>query len=479
MAAVAIIVALSLDAAVPTTAIVRPLLVALTVTLAVQFIASLLTRNAMIGAYVALVPILVLVGIEAVLIGVGVVAVPLVVASARRRRLAVIDWRFVTRALNVSSAALLAISLASSFAGGAFSLPARSSSPIVIAPLDLPDIFVILLDAHPRADTLAAQFDIDNSSWLAAMKGSGFDVATNSRSNYNLTQLTLPSVFAFQHVLEQPGIRPDVSPADQWRSLTRALNRARGLDALHAAGYEITTITSPSESTALTAADVVIDGDEVGGFENTLLARSLVRHIMPDVQRQLVADQYRDALSDDFDMLEQLGTPADHPRFVFAHIFAPHPPFVFDADGRAQGPAPCFPESCQLWDSGYRGDYEPVRAQLRGFVEWTDDHTLDAVRAIQAKAKRPPVIVVFSDHGLRHDPRDRAEVTSSLFASSTPGRPGLFPDDTTPINILPRLLNAYAGTSLPLATEDIYWTDMVTMGATGPLTLVPLPVSVP
>ena len=55
--------------------------------------------------------------------------------------------------------------------------------------------------------------------------------------------------------------------------------------------------------------------------------------------------------------------------------------------------------------------------------------------------------------------------------ASTPGHADLFPDDATPINILPRLLNAYFDADLPLAREDSYWVDWRTLRTRGILAL--------
>jgi hypothetical protein len=67
----------------------------------------------------------------------------------------------------------------------------------------------------------------------------------------------------------------------------------------------------------------------------------------------------------------------------------------------------------------------------------------------------------------------------SLLLARTPGHPGLFPDDATPINMLPRILNAYAGSSLPLATEESYWTDREGIPAHGLFDVVPIDPEAP
>jgi hypothetical protein len=96
-----------------------------------------------------------------------------------------------------------------------------------------------------------------------------------------------------------------------------------------------------------------------------------------------------------------------------------------------------------------------------------------------AKSARPPVIVVMSDHGGRSDLSDRAEMLRSFFVARTPGYPGLLPEDMTPVNLLPRLLNAYVGVDLPLATETSYWTDLEETSSRGRLDLVPIDPTIP
>jgi hypothetical protein len=49
-----------------------------------------------------------------------------------------------------------------------------------------------------------------------------------------------------------------------------------------------------------------------------------------------------------------------------------------------------------------------------------------------------------SDHGSRGFAAENPdEMLLNFFASATPGVPGLFPEDATPINVFPRLFGAY------------------------------------
>ena len=63
----------------------------------------------------------------------------------------------------------------------------------------------------------------------------------------------------------------------------------------------------------------------------------------------------------------------------------------------------------------------------------------------------------------------------SLLLAATPGHPGLFPDDASPVNLLSRLLNAYTTIQVPLSSEEDYWLDtreVERKGLLGPLRAV-------
>ncbi len=60
----------------------------------------------------------------------------------------------------------------------------------------LPDIYLIILDAHGRQDVLKNKFGYDNSPFIQELGDLGFYVATCSQSNYASTNLSLSSVFS-------------------------------------------------------------------------------------------------------------------------------------------------------------------------------------------------------------------------------------------------------------------------------------------
>jgi hypothetical protein len=302
------------------------------------------------------------------------------------------------------------------------------------------------------------------------MASLGFEVASDSHSNYDMTVLTLASML---NAGQLPSLVPS-PPRDvyeQFRTLTRLINRASAVDGLRLAGYEIVTIPSEYQEAALFTADRVIDDGTLTSFEINLLSSGNIPQLIGGLERTWLPGQHRARIAETFDALEALAAERSAtPKFVFAHILSPHMPIAYAEDGGPAEPLPCYPNSCSLFDLGDRyGDalLGPERDQieaLNGAVERT-------VRQIQARSATPPVIVLFSDHGMRNHEADRDEMLRSLFLASTPGHPGLFPDDVTPVNVLPRLLEAYTPVRLPYATEESYWVDIRNVLESGLLNL--------
>lgn len=460
----------------------RPLIVGAIVVVVVQLAVSGATRNRHLSAaFVVLVGLNLLGMAQIALAIVLILSVVIALYAARRRDLAALPWRATTRLMNTISLITLTLAIANSVQTGALTpLGGQSSGPRGVAAPSLPDIYLVLLDAYPRSDTLAHDFSYDNEPFLDQMRSLGFDVATDSHSNYNTTVLTVPSMFNMAQVTDLPGVTSSDSLRSEYRALSRAIDHARALDAIRAAGYETVSIPSGFSSVAVYSADRVIDGGQLTDFEYSVLQQGALPHIWPDVVGPWLIGQHRDRVMTTFDTLGELAAErTDHPRFVFAHVLSPHAPIAFGPKGEPRDGWPCFPEVCGIYDGGQRfGDdaLEPIRDQ----VVFLNTVIARTAEQIQTNSQRAPVIVFFSDHGSRYDYADPDETLRSFLIASTPAHPNLFPDDTTPVNIIPRILNAYAGSGIPLASEESFWADLRKNENGGPpFELVPWVVRAP
>ena len=264
---------------------------------------------------------------------------------ARRLR-----WRMIGRFFSsVTAILLLAIGI-QAFQAGTFSLviralteeaPFRSDLPAAaVAPADAasqPDVYVLLLDGHARPDVLRRVFDHDESGFVTALEDRGFDVATQSRTNYALTVQVMASMFNMRPLDQIAEVRPllDRTASRPAGSIIRtAINDGPVLDRLREQGYELIALASSYEEPALRSVDRWIDTGELNEFEVNMFRRTILRPILPVVAPDWVSSSYRSRVENEFRTLAEIAAErGSRPKFVFGHLPSPHAPWVYNADG--------------------------------------------------------------------------------------------------------------------------------------------------
>jgi hypothetical protein len=137
--------------------------------------------------------------------------------------------------------------------------------------------------------------------------------------------------------------------------------------------------------------------------------------------------------------LERLGElPAlPGPKFVFAHIVAPHWPHVFGPNGEKVHE---HPDST----SGYRNQVIFINKQVLPLLE-----------KIIAASATPPVVLLQGDHGaVVESLEQRMSILSAYFL---PGSRLDLPEDISPVNSFRVVFNAYFGAKLPLLENAAYY----------------------
>jgi hypothetical protein len=318
-----------------------------------------------------------------------------------------------------------------------------------------PDIYVILLDGYPGSRA-AASYDPswDWSAFPESLEARGFEVLADSRSNYTRTDLAMASLFGMRHVTP-------LDPTPGASSLRSLLDRGPARQAIRAAGYEMTAISSGFAFVDVHSADRYIDPSEVGEFELALLRSTNAGRLLTLLVPDFAAEQQRRRIQSTFVALEGLAAEdGGRPRLTFAHVPAPHGPFVYRADGAALNEGlPAF----YNYSPTVRGitRAETITRSLDQ-ATFTADRTLRALDRILG-ADPSAVIAVFSDHGPgvdfhQEDPFGGGleERVSNLMALRAPGDGPRLVAGTTPVNLLPLLFNAYLGTEIPFVADDTF-----------------------
>jgi Sulfatase len=367
-------------------------------------------------------------------------------------------WFRITSLLNLFLAAFVAI-LVVTIAVRRISVP---TIPIpaewqAVPATNSPDIFLVLADAHGRADVLRNSYDYDMSALELQLSDDGFDEASNSHANHVLTRFSL-SVLLNGRPFSELG-QDMTAPVDE-RIAYAAVQSSSAAHLLHSAGYETVVVSSGYDHLGLRSADRFIDVGPRNEFEQSIIMNTAAGHVFDAATGYLVAAEHERVFRE-FDVLKSLAAePSSQPRFVLVHLPSPHEPIALQAD-------------CTLrpWDSyslgavgrdNHKGDDLAVR--LSADQTACIDSLLGPAITNLVRARPNAVVILFSDHGPEElldwrepDEPGEGDRFANMFLARTPGHPDLFPDDVTLVNVLPMLFNAYLGTDLPLHPNDLFY----------------------
>lgn len=325
-----------------------------------------------------------------------------------------------------------------------------------------PDVFVLLLDGYGRADQLQRVMGWDNGPFLQGLRDKGFKVLENNRSNYCQTALSLGAMLNLDYI---QALLPNVSPEDGARDpLIELVNRPKIARDLRAAGYESIAVTTGFPSFEFPGFDLVVsDPPPVTYFESVLLSFFPV-----DISDQTSESQFdarRKTLTNAFTELKKLAVPTSRPRFVFAHIIAPHPPFVFDGEKAAPKPLGGF----NFFDGSdymtFVGNRDSYTKGYRGQLAWVNARVEELLRTLTSRAGRQPIILIQGDHGSKRglDQNDRSktdlqEAMSPIAAYYVPKAIGdQIDDSTTPVNVMRLVAGYVTGRELGKLPDKSYY----------------------
>lgn len=326
----------------------------------------------------------------------------------------------------------------------------------------LPDIYYIILDGYGREDILNRFFGFDNSRFTGYLEKKGFFVARQSHSNYSQTYLSLASSLNGNYI-DRLVERIDIRSKNR-RPLIRLIRKGAVARFLKKAGYSIVTYKSGYTGIQLIHADVRKNRwPFFSEFESIILKSTLFSRFFSS----MLYRSHRSRIGYTFDSitgLEEVKTP----KFVFAHFFIPHPPFVFDRDG---GISPSYPFNLGDGLSFYQFDtYQNYIGGYRGQVQFTNRRLRQMIDGIISDSTIPPVIVLQGDHGpgsMYHPENIRKtnirERFSIFYAVFLPEEyRGLLFHDISPVNTFRVIFNTVFQTGLRKLENKSYYSNWTT-----------------
>ena len=267
-----------------------------------------------------------------------------------------------------------------------------------------PDIYYIILDGYGRQDILQTFYAMDNSPFLNELAARGFYVAEESSSNYIQTMLSLSSSLNMDYLqtLQANGI-----DLENRGDLVRLVENNKVRSLLAQNGYQLISFRNEYKATIPTA-EIYYDDSQTGiahpltAFESILIDHTMARVLshVPVLHRALIEmpyDTHRQYILSAFTKLQEVPV-MDGNYLVYAHIIAPHPPFVFDERGNDVTHA----EPFTLHDANYYMREHSQKNYIAGYrrqIQYVNTLVLETVDAILTQSTTPPIIILQGDHG--------------------------------------------------------------------------------
>ncbi len=289
-----------------------------------------------------------------------------------------------------------------------------------------PDIYYLILDGYASRLTLEKFYKYNNSPFYKALSKQGFRFCDSAFSNYYSTTKSLCATLNMRYTSEQ-------------ENALHGLRTNRLFSILKNNNYRIYHLRSGYVVTgSFVQADSTVDIGGPNEFEISLLKHTALR--LDDAFGFFAIKR----LQSQFKKMYSLADISAQPKFCFMHFVAPHPPFVFEKDGKIRSK---HLSDENLWEpeQHYIDQLAYVSTQISQFLNYL------------LKKNPNAVVVLQSDHGPYGSAKTAEEIFESragiLYAYRAPD--GLkFPNRTSSVNTFPYLLNGLFGTSIPILRDS-------------------------
>ena len=220
---------------------------------------------------------------------------------------------------------------------------------------------------------------------------------------------------------------------------------------LKSIGYQYIFFTSWVDITRDSKfADIIYNTLRVSEFSSVFFRSTALRAFAPN-------DAYLTTVHT-LSKLKEVPNLSEKPKFVFAHIVSPHPPFIFDREGNEKSNTAYNPRGDQWVDK-------------EGYVDqivFLNKKVLEIVDILMNRSNKPPVIIVQADHGSEtvqgwlKDPTkarfdERSYILNAYYLPEG-GREIIY-NTITPVNTFRIIFNYYFSQAYELLDDKVYFSN--------------------
>lgn len=320
-----------------------------------------------------------------------------------------------------------------------------------------PDIYFLVFDAMPSTNAMKAYWKYDNSSLDSFLLRENFYTSLHSKSNYNLTVLSVSSTLNMDFLptidLKQDETKMyfKASASIMNNSLTKILDK----EGYTMKQYQPVSFNNTDWKGALFFSDMLY----MNYFYKTLPGR-IYRDLGWNLSK-INAGSFKDGGLSKFEkrniysekflhqtielVKKSCQLKKEKPQFIYAHFQVPHDPYIFDSTGKLKPTKLTF----QLKEE----DHPAAFIQQ---VQFANKIIADLVKTIKTKNKKNTIIIIEGDHGFRNIYGKKGYMTfENLNTFYFPDKNyKLLYDSISPVNSFRVVLNNFFAANLPLLKDS-------------------------
>jgi len=336
-------------------------------------------------------------------------------------------------------------------------------------PSTKPDVYYIVLDCYPGTLFLKQFMKYDNSSFDEELEKKGFHVIRDPKSNYNRTAFSLASSLNFEY-LKGVFNNMKISPKYYNRAKLTIKNSAV-TEIFKYYNYQFFNLSifdfdnAPSirreNFLSLPEKNVLLYNTLPERLKNDLLWNLRVgKYAIPAIQKlfernaneieyeEIGRRNYNNTITDSLVKISSQNNAS--PKFIYAHLYLPHPPFFYNEAGKEN-------------DLKYVIQEESLRNKelFISYLKYTNKIILEIISEIIKNHGSNSVVILQSDHGF-NDYEGGPTFPETFFQNYSafyfPDRDyTAFYDTLSNVNTFPILFNKYFNTRFQLQKDTTFF----------------------
>ena len=203
-----------------------------------------------------------------------------------------------------------------------------------------PNVYHIILDEYTDNEILLKKFGYNNEKFLEFLNKNGFYMPDKTFSTFGSTPNELNLILNMDYPISSGWV------SDAYQDL----KTNKVMSTFSDQNYSVIETNSAMRWKDFSDVDTHLcyDVDFINSeFLDQVLRKSIIRYFMEQHQ----TDTRRDIVRCTFNELSEIALQSNGPTYVFAHLYVPHPPFIFGPNGENVTPDHSEISGLQSWEN--------------------------------------------------------------------------------------------------------------------------------